>query len=524
MNEPGSCRNVADLLRRSAEAQGPKAALLCGERSLSWTDLDQRVDALASALAAKWSPGERVGIALANTLEFATVYFAALRAGLVAVPMNTGYTGAELQFLLEDSGARVVFFDTFTEQAATAAVGGTSREPPLLVDCGQDPAARKAEETLVFLSLPELMGPPGVEKVAAIGGAEDLAVLLYTSGTSGRPRGAMLSHRALTANLMQLAAIDPPVVSTDDVVLVVPPLFHIYGLNVGLGMAAWTGATAVLVDRFDPVATLAEIGRRKVTTIVGAPPMYVAWSMLPELRQALSGVRLAVSGSASLPTEVMIALRDGTGCPIYEGYGLTETAPVLTSTLASETVKPGSIGRPIPGVALRLREHSGGAELDEGDPGEIVVRGANLFSGYWPDGRGAPDTDGWFATGDLAYQDPDGDLFLVGRLRELVIVSGFNVYPAEVESVLDSHPGVAESAVLAIPHPYTGESVKALVVRREGVALSAEELIAFASASLARFKCPTVVEFVEALPHSVAGKVAKGRLVDSPPAASAATQ
>jgi long-chain acyl-CoA synthetase len=347
--------------------------------------------------------------------------------------------------------------------------------------------------------------------VPAAAAGEDLAVVLYTSGTSGRPRGAMLTHRALLANLEQTAAIDPPVVSQDDVVLLVLPLFHVYGLNGGLGAVARHAATGVLAERFDPVETLDLVRREHVTNVVGAPPMYVAWSMLPDVGDAFASVRLALSGAAPLPPSVLHRVLDVTGHHVFEGYGLTETAPVLTTTLMSEVAKPGSIGRPVPGVELRLVDEAG-EEPEDGDPGEIVVRGPNTFSGYWPDGEGGPDADGWFATGDVAYLDDDGDLHLVDRRRELVLVSGFNVYPREVEEVLAQHPDVEEAAVLGIPHPYTGEAVKALVVLREGARLTADDVIAHAARSLARFKCPTAVEFVAELPHSATGKVSKGRL------------
>ncbi len=321
----------------------------------------------------------------------------------------------------------------------------------------------------------------------------------------------MLPHRALLANLEQYDGIDPPVVSEDDLVLLVLPLFHIYGLNAGLGAVARNAATGLLVERFDPVDTLADIRRYGVTNLVGAPPMYVAWSMLPDVGDALATVRLAVSGAAPLPASVLHRVLDVTGHHIFEGYGLTETAPVLTTTLMSEVAKPGSIGRPIPGVELRLVDESGGP-VEECDPGEIVVRGPNVFAGYWPDGADGPDADGWFATGDVAYVDHDGDLHLVDRRRELILVSGFNVYPREVEDVLGEHPDIVEAAVIGIAHPYTGESVKALVVLRAGARLSADDVIAHCARSLARFKCPTAVEFVTELPHSATGKVSKGRL------------
>jgi len=293
--------------------------------------------------------------------------------------------------------------------------------------------------------------------------------------------------------------------------LLVLPLFHVYGLNAGLGLTAAATATGILVERFDPVETLDVVRERKVTNVIGAPPMYVAWSMLPNLRQSMSSVRLAVSGAAPLPGEVLANVAASSGHEVYEGYGLTETAPVLTTTLCSTTPKPGSIGRPIPMVELRLVDETGD-DVDEDDPGEIVVRGANLFSGYWPDGDGGPDAAGWFHTGDIAYADADGDLFLVDRMRELILVSGFNVYPREVEDVITAHPDVAEAAVIGVPHPYTGETVRALVVPREGVQLDPASVIEHAALRLARFKCPTSVEIVDELPHSTTGKVAKGKL------------
>jgi long-chain acyl-CoA synthetase len=419
-------------------------------------------------------------------------YFGALRAGCVALPVNTGYTADELAFVLADSGASVAITSVATASLVQA--------PTVVVTASPEWRRLLSDRT----------------PVDSVGGGEDLAVLLYTSGTSGRPRGAMLTHRALLANLEQTSRIDPPVVAADDVVLLVLPLFHVFGLNAALGSVARHGATGVLTERFDPVETLSLVRRHGVTNVVGAPPMYVAWSMLPDVGDAFASVRLALSGAAPLPPNVLRRVLDVTGHHVFEGYGLTETAPVLTTTLMSEVAKPGSIGRPVPGVELRLVDERG-APVEEGDPGEIVVRGANLFSGYWPDGREGPDADGWFATGDVAVLDDEGDLHLVDRRRELILVSGFNVYPREIEDVLAGLEGVEEVAVLGIPHPYTGESVKALVVRAPGAELSADDVIAFAAQRLARFKCPTAVSFVEELPHSATGKVSKGRLRELSP-------
>ena len=495
-----SVANVADLVRRAARATPEHLALIAGPARVTWSALDGEVDRVAGGLTALGLvPGDRVGLVLGNTPDFPTAYFGCLRAGLVAVPVNTTYTATERSHLLADAGARAVVCAPGEAAGVTALRDGLPDLEHVVavadLATGAPPATGSATPTTP----------------ATAAGGEDLAVVVYTSGTSGRPKGAMLSHRALLANLEMSAAITPPTVQADDVVLLVLPLFHIYGLNAGLGMAAWAGATSVLAERFDPVDTLALVAEHRVSVVVGAPPMYVAWSMLPDVDAAFATVRLAISGAAPLPAAVLSRVLESTGHHVFEGYGLTETAPVVTTTLMSEAAKPDSIGRPLPGVEVRLLDEDG-EEVEADDPGELTVRGDNLFSGYWPDGTDGPDADGWWRTGDVAYADGDGDLHLVDRRRELILVSGFNVYPREVEDVLVGHPDIAEAAVIGIPHPYTGESVKALVVPVPGARISTDGVITWAAQSLARFKCPTAVEVVDELPHSATGKVSKGRL------------
>jgi long-chain acyl-CoA synthetase len=431
------------------------------------------------------------------------------------VPVNPGYTPRELRHLLADSGASVLL--------------GT---PSVL----RDVAGLRADLPDLRATYAEIPAGDGEPPTVAVT-ADDLAVLLYTSGTEGQPKGAMLSHRALMANHWQLAEIEPPIVRADDVVLLALPLFHAYGLNSGLGAVAYHGACGVLVERFDPADSRDIIARHHVTTVLGVPSMFVAWSLLPDLGEAMASVRVAVSGAAPLDAATAARFTEATRHPVFVGYGLTETAPVLTSTLASPVPLVGSIGRAIPGVEVRLVGPGGAVLFDEGgprgddsddgdddfgfdvpgspgtDPGEIVVRGDNLFAGYWPDGRDGPDADGWWATGDVAYADADGDLFLVDRLGELILVNGFNVYPHEVELVLVGHPGVADAAVLGVPHPYTGQSVKAYVVRAPGAEPTTEEVMQHCERNLARFKCPTSIEFVSELPYSVTGKVRKSELL-----------
>jgi long-chain acyl-CoA synthetase len=493
-------RNLADLLRQPDPG---RTALIFRDSTLTWSELDARVDRFAAALRGLGlAEGDRVALALGNGLDFPVVYFGTLRAGLVAVPVNPGFTARELAHVLGDSGAVALVGGPLVAEAVEAVRGAL---PKLRHVLGSGPA------------LADLLDAAPATPPPTTRGGEDLAVLIYTSGTSGKPKGAMLSHRALLANLGQCSRIEPPPLSSDDTVLLVLPLFHIYGLGPGLGQAVMAGATAVIGERFDPVATLGLIGQHGVTNVPGAPPMYVAWSLLPGFAEAFKGVRTAVCGADQLPADTQERLREATGRYVYEGYGLTETAPVLTSTLMSERPKTGSIGRPIPGVELRLWDVAAGEHIDltddeDSDPGEIEVRGGNLFSGYWPDGSGGPDAEGWWRTGDVAYADEDGDLFLVDRIRELILVSGFNVYPREVEDVLATHPLIAEAAVIGAPHPYTGETVRAFVVAVPGAELTAEDVIAHCERGLARFKCPSSVDVVARLPHSATGKVSKGLL------------
>ena len=327
----------------------------------------------------------------------------------------------------------------------------------------------------------------------------------------------MLSHANLIANHDQMARTRLSVVE-GDVVLCVLPLFHIYALNVAMAFSLSRGATVLLMDRFDPLQTLEAIAAQRASIIIGAPPIYIAWVNTPGASEYdVASVRFAVSGAAPLPRHVLERFQSELGIAIWEGYGLTETAPLLTTVAMNETVLPGSVGRPVPGVELRLVDDRG-VDVNRGDPGEVVVRGPNVFSGYWRQPEATAevlDADGWFRTGDVGILD-EGNLYLVDRKKDLIIVSGFNVYPREVEEVLYRHPKLAQAAVIGTPHPYTGEAVKAVVVLRPGEESSSEEITDFCRRSLARFKCPEVVEFVEKLPVNPSGKVLRRELRRSP--------
>ncbi len=495
--------HVARLLSAAAEHAGDRPALVedATGRRLSFAEVDDLVDRFVTGLGRSGvRAGQRVMICTGNRVEFVVAYLGTLRARAVAVPVNPRSAVGEIARMVADCGARLVVADPSTEspvRAALAELPADVSAPAVVVAGGPDWEALVAERGRP-VPLPE--------------DPEEIAVLLYTSGTSGRPRGAMLSHRALLANVEQVAAVEPPVFVEGDLVLGVLPLFHVYGLNAVLGQVLHQRSTLLLVDDFDPQACLDLIAAERVDVVPLAPPVLAYWRGLEGVDERLASVRLLLSGSAPLAAEVIEDYTRRLGRPVHQGYGLTEAAPVVTSTLAADEPRPGSVGAPCPGIELALRDPAGG-EPAPGDPGEIWIRGDNLFSGYWPDGADGPDADGWWPTGDVGYLDA-GSLTLVDRLKELVIVSGFNVYPTEVEEVVAEVDGVAAVAVIGLPDELTGEQVAAYVVAAEDA--DREELVerirSHCGQRLARFKQPAVVEIVEELTVGATGKVQKGRL------------
>lgn len=494
--------HVARLLSAAAERAGDRPALVedASGRRLTYAELDDLVDRFVTGLGRSGvRAGQRVMICTGNRVEFVVAYLGTLRARAVAVPVNPRSAVGEIARMVTDCGARLVVADPATEGMVRAGLDelGDASAPGVVVAGGAEWAELVAERGRP-VPLPE--------------DPEEIAVLLYTSGTSGRPRGAMLSHRALLANVEQVAAVEPPVFAEGDLVLGVLPLFHVYGLNAVLGQVLHQRSTLLLVDEFEPEACLDLIAAEQVDVVPLAPPVLAYWRTLDGVAERLASVRLLLSGSAPLAAEVIDDYARLLGRPVHQGYGLTEAAPVVTSTLAAADPRSGSVGAVCPGVELALRDPSGG-EPSPGDPGEIWIRGDNLFSGYWPDGADGPDADGWWATGDVGYLDA-GSLTLVDRLKELVIVSGFNVYPTEVEEVVAEVDGVAAVAVIGLPDEHTGEQVAAYVVPAEGVdrADLVERIRSHAGMRLARFKQPAVVELVEELTVGATGKVQKGRL------------
>ncbi|WP_407652612.1 AMP-binding protein [Amycolatopsis cynarae] len=490
--DTGGMRNIADLLAAAAERLPGATALIdtTAGVSLTWSELDAAVNGQAKALIGQGiEPGDRVVLRLPNSAEFVIALFAVTRAGATAVPVSPLSPRPELTSVAERSEARLVL-------------------------------SRDAEEGQLVAT------EPG-EPLSSVGGDEDIAVVSFTSGTTGPVRGVMLSHRALLANVEQMAAV-PDALREQDRVFLSIPLCHVYGLGPGLLQSTYAGATVVLAERFEVAEALESCAKHRITVFGGVPAMYTDLADQPaeELSAALATIRLLNSGAAPLHPKVLATIREKTGLAVFEGYGLTEAAPVVTTTLVTGYAKPGSVGRPLPGVELRLVGQDGGVAPIPLDPddlddtfdedtaatGLVAIRGRNLFSGYWPDGAGGPDEDGWFRTGDVGYLDTDGDLHLVDRANDLIIVNGFNVFPHEVETVITEMPEVAEAAVIGMIDERSGEAVRAVVVPTSGAALSQQQVVDYCAERLAGYKVPRTVEFADSLPHSPVGKVMRLRL------------
>jgi long-chain acyl-CoA synthetase len=480
-------------------------ALVSRGEVTSYGELRSQVAEIRGALVGRGvAPGDRVAIVAANSWHFVAAYLGVLGVGAVAVPLNPLSPPPELERELAIVGAGL----TLADDTSRPGLGGEEAKRLSAVD---------------VTAIGDLLGG---EPAALVERADDdLAVLLFTSGTAGLPRAAMLTHGNLRSNIDQIRAATvseaggttagPP--TADDVALGVIPLFHIFGLNAVLGLVLTVGGSVVLVERFDPAGALALLAEHKVTVVSGVPTMWRAWADLPPTgagdANPMASLKLGVSGAAPLDPALRRAIAARYGVVLAEGYGLTEASPVVTSGVGYEA-PDGSIGLPLPGLLVRLIDRFGEDAL-VGDPGEVWVKGPNVFAGYWDDPEATRATlteDGWLRTGDLAVVDDDGFLWLVDRAKDVIIVSGFNVVPAEVEAVLVRHPDVSEAAVVSVPDPRTGEAVKAFVVPVEGASIGQDALIDYASRHLARYKCPSIITIVDELPHGLTGKLLRRRL------------
>jgi long-chain acyl-CoA synthetase len=492
--------NLAELLTDTAARSPERTAIKLDQRELSYSELDQASARVAGLLHAKGiGPGDRVGLMLPNVPYFAVVYYGILRAGAVVVPMNVLLKEREVAYYLADSGARLLF--AWHEFAEAAHAGSDEAHADcMLVQPGDFEA---------------LLGRSERSRDVAVRDGGDTAVILYTSGTTGTPKGAELTHDNLGRNAAIAAGLFG--IDGDAVTLGALPLFHSFGQTCGLNASVRAGGCLTLIPRFDAGRALEIIQRDRVTVFEGVPTMYAALLAHPARTGVdTSALRVCVSGGAAMPVEVMRSFERAFGCAILEGYGLSETSPVASFNHPERERKPGSIGTPVEGVEMKLVAEDG-AEVARGEVGEIAIRGHNVMKGYWrrPDATADAIRNGWFHTGDLARVDEDGYFFIVDRKKDMVIRGGYNVYPREIEEVLYEHPAVREAAVLGVPHPELGEEVAAAIVLASGASVEEAEIVGFVKGQVAAYKYPRLVWFVDELPKGATGKILK-REIEAP--------
>ena len=497
--------NLAQILLDKAQTFGPKTAVRFREQDRSFADLDRQVKQAAGVLKnLNIRQGDRVAFLLPKGLELIELYLAALSLGAIALPLNPGYRPEEILYFLSDSESSLVVIHSEKYNELATVLNQIPSSQVLFLD-------KEIPNGLCYPRLLEVT--TAIEKLPYPTLGEDVALLCYTSGTTGRSKGAMITHENLIQNMKALSQAWR---WTDrDKLLHVLPLFHIHGLTVALHGGLYAGSTIIMEERFDPYEAWRILEEERCTLLMAVPTIYQrlsqAWETL-ERKPNLKAVRLFISGSAPLPEPLFYRFKEQTGHTLLERYGMTETGMIASNPYDLELRKVKSVGYPLEGVAIRI---VGKNSLDviPGEVGEVWIKGNNVFKGYWkqPEKTAESFEEGWFKSGDLSYQDPEDHLrlYLAGRDKELIITGGENVYPKEIENILEDHAAIQESAVFGLADEDFGEQVTAAVVLKEGVSLDELELIDFCKTRLAGYKCPKKIFFRSALPRNSMGKLQK---------------
>ncbi|HEY0780055.1 MAG TPA: long-chain fatty acid--CoA ligase [Gemmatirosa sp.] len=519
--------NLSMLVEQHARLHPEREAIVCGATRMTYGALDAAACQVAGALRALGvRPGDHVALSCPNTPHFPVAYFGILKAGAAVVPLNVLLKGREIAYHLRDADAVAYLchegtaelpmarmgHDGFREAAADE--GARCRHFVVMTNDAAAPSPVPGVPTLAWL----VHGQPAA-CASTLRAPDDTAVILYTSGTTGQPKGAELTHANMLLNAM--AARD----LTLDTLGVAPstslgvlPLFHSFGQTSVMNASLYHGGRVVLVPRFEPGAVLDTMVRERVNAFAGVPTMY--WALLRHVEAhdvdtapIAEHLRACLSGGAPIPVEILHAFDRRFGVQILEGYGLSETSPVATFNQSGRPRKPGSIGLPIWGCEVRV------VDADDRDVppetlGEIVIRGHNVMKGYYkrPEATAEAMRGGWFHTGDVARMDADGYLYIADRVKDMIIRGGLNVYPREVEEVLHTHPAVSIASVIGVPHPEHGEEVMAFVVRKPDADVTEAALVAWARETMAAYKYPRTITFVDALPMTATGKVLKREL------------
>ncbi len=512
--------NLSVLLEDSARKYPTRDALVLGDTRLTYAQVNAAANQVANLLVERGiKPGEKVALSCPNLPYFPIVYYGILKAGAVVVPLNVLLKGREVAYHLADADVKAYFCFQGTPDLAIGAEGHAGFEQA--DGCEHffmimaDPTAESVIEGTETLGQALAGKSPVFDPVVTE--ATDTAVILYTSGTTGQPKGAELSHVNTMMNVVTINRLFKNQPATDTHILTLP-LFHTFGATVQMHAGFSMAATLLLVPRFDADAVIGLMQKEDVSFFAGVPTMW--WGLLGALTEDVDVERIAgnlrfgVSGGASLPVEIISKVKEKFGVQILEGYGLSETSPVATFSDPDREPRPGSIGVPIWGIEVKLIDDDWNEIPEVGEVGEIAIKGHNIMKGYYnrPEATAEVIKDGWFRSGDLARKDEDGFFYIVDRSKDMIIRGGFNVYPREIEEVLMTHPAVSLAAVIGVPHESHGEEVKAVVIKAEGAEITEEELLAWGKEQMASYKYPRIVEFVDALPMTATGKILKREL------------
>jgi long-chain acyl-CoA synthetase len=529
-------KTLPDYLRETAEEFGGNDAIYFLGKTLTFREVYEQALTLANYLKQiGLQKGDRVSIMLPNCPQSVISYYGVLFAGGIVVQTNPLYTEHELEYQLNDSGATVLItLDMLYPKAAKAKAN--TKVKHLIITSIKDylptikkwlyPFVQRKQQMIVKIEersdqhlFSKIVARPNLTEInIKLDPAEDVALLQYTGGTTGVPKAAMLTHRNLIANTLMCAHWMYRCGKGTESILGILPFFHVYGMTTVMNLAVVQAYKMILLPRFDAETTLKTIEKLRPTLFPGAPTIYIALLNHPNLsRYDLSSIKVCISGSAPLPMEVQEKFEKVTGGKLIEGYGLTEASPVTHSNFVwdGKRVK-GSIGVPWPDTEAKIISLETGEEAKVNEIGELVVRGPQVMKGYWNQPHETENVlrDGWLYTGDVGYMDERGYFYIVDRKKDMIIASGYNIYPREVEEVLYEHPKVQEAVVVGVPHEYRGETVKAFVVLKQGEQCTEEELDQFMRSRLAAYKVPRIYEFRKELPKTAVGKILRRALLE----------
>ena len=528
-------RPLYETLERTTERCRDNTAIDFLDYCLSYGELLEQVNHMAKGLQLMGvTPGARVGLCLPNTPYSVICYYGALRAGATVVNYNPLYVERELAFQIDDSNTEIMItMDLEALYPKVAAMLSRTESLKKIIVCPMAAILPKIKSILfrllkrkeianiepseAIVHFQDLLDNDGDPSLVNVDLDNDIAVLQYTGGTTGRPKGAMLTQGNLSANVSQMLLWYVDLNPGEEKVLGVLPFFHVFAMTAVMNFAVAAGAQMILLPRYELGQTLATINKKKPTIFPAVPTIYTAINQAPDLaKYDLSAVRYCISGGAPLPLEVKETFERLTGCRLVEGYGLSETAPVATCNAMQDINKPGSIGQVVPGTEISIHDLEAPNDVvPTGERGEVWIKGPQVMKGYLNRPQETADSlrEGWFRTGDVGYMDEDGHFFLVDRLKDLILCSGYNVYPRMVEEAIYLHPAVAEVTVIGIDDDYRGQSPKAFVKLKEGEKITEDEMKTFLADKLSKIEMPSRIEFRLELPKTIIGKLSKKELV-----------